>query len=207
MVPWPGGVEQDFLELPSMTLEKFATEPELLQRVAQHYSGSVDAPGLTAGTIETFSKLEKWMVGTFESRFFAMSLFDLYVHSRAPPYAFEGKEGLSAQELYTCLLEKYTGLPQIPNTNPSASWYHLVIGYDAGYYSYMWSDVQAADVFEAMRVSPEGLLAPATGKRLREEILAPCAGRRGVDMLRAFLGREPSADAWCRRNGVPMPKP
>ena len=38
MVPWPGGVEQDFLEVPSMALEKFASEPELLARVARHYS-------------------------------------------------------------------------------------------------------------------------------------------------------------------------
>lgn len=39
MVPWPGGVEQDFLEVPSMALEKFACEPVLLQRVAKHFSG------------------------------------------------------------------------------------------------------------------------------------------------------------------------
>ena len=39
MVPWPGGVEQDFLEVPSMALEKFACEPLLLQRVARHFSG------------------------------------------------------------------------------------------------------------------------------------------------------------------------
>merc|ERR1719210_364233 len=46
MVPWPGGVEQDFLEVPSMALEKFACEPSLLARVAQHYSGQPDAPKL-----------------------------------------------------------------------------------------------------------------------------------------------------------------
>ena len=39
IVPWPGGVEQDFLEVPSMALEKFACEPLLLQRVARHLSG------------------------------------------------------------------------------------------------------------------------------------------------------------------------
>jgi len=206
MVPWPGGVEQDFLEVPSMALEKYACEPVMLARVAQHYSGSDTAPTLDSGTIEKIQALEKWMVGMDKSKYFAMALFDMKAHSQAPPYTFDGKEGLSVQELFASILEKHTRLQRLPGTHMCASWYHLVIGYDAGYYGYGWSDVYAADVFNAMLCSPSGLLSHETGQKLRDEILGPCATRSGGDMLQSFLGRAPSSDAWCERNGIPAGK-
>ena len=240
MVPWPGGVEQDFLEVPSMALEKFAGEPELLHRVARHFSG--DGSQLDDQTIKQIQALERFMAGavghvskillcassistrmslskislgnflrktalppwpgTQESRLFAMSIFDLLLHSQAPPYSFDGKEGLSIPELYRLVFEKVTSLKQLPNSNFSSSWYHLYIGYDAGVYGYAWSDVFAADIFESMRSSQTGPLSASTGERLRSEILGPCATKPGNAMLSGFLGREPSVDAWCRFKGI-----
>lgn len=181
MVPWPGGVEHDFLEVPSMALEKFVCEPSLLSRVAQHYSGNACAPKLEDETIGKAQALEKWMVGIHKSKYFAMALFDLLAHSQAPPYSFEGADSLSTQELFARILEKYTLLPRLSGSHCCASWYHLVIGYDAGYYGYGWSDVYAADVFAAMKSSSAGLLSAETGARLRDEILGPCASRTGRD--------------------------
>lgn len=198
MVPWPGGVEQDFLEVPSMALEKFACEPALLARVSRHVRGET----IGAGTLVKLQEQDKWMKGIQESRFFAMALFDLEIHSRAPPYAFDGDENLTVQQLLDKIVTKYTGVPPIPGTHPAASWYHMVIGYDAGYYGYGWSDVYAADIFDMMLHSPEGLLSPETGRRLREAILSPCASRSGNDMLRCFLGREPSTEPFLRRIGA-----
>ncbi|CAJ1341577.1 unnamed protein product, partial [Effrenium voratum] len=204
MVPWPGGVEQDFLEVPSMALEKFACEPQLLQRVASHFEDP--KAQLEESTIQTIKDLERWMVGIQESRYFAMSLFDLMVHSQAPPYSLDGEEGLSLAELFRRVMQQQTCLQQLPDTNFSCSWYHLYIGYDAGFYGYGWSDVFAADIFETMRASKEGALSGATGQALRSEILAPCATRCGQEMLRRFLGREPSVEArsvrWPRFGGV-----
>merc|ERR1712066_1016102 len=79
MVPWPGGVEQDFLEVPSMALEKFVNEPALLERVARHYKTGEDGKGpkLDRETIDTMKELEKWMVGVGKSSHFAMASFDL----------------------------------------------------------------------------------------------------------------------------------
>ena len=59
--------------------------------------------------------------------------------------------------------------------------------------------VYAADVVEAMLASPEGLVSAATGGKLCREILAPCAAAPAAEMLRRFLGREPTQDAWFRR--------
>ncbi|CAJ1459901.1 unnamed protein product, partial [Effrenium voratum] len=120
MVPWPGGVEQDFLEVPSMALEKFACEPQLLQRVASHFEDP--QAQLEESTIQTIKDLERWMVGIQESRYFAMSLFDLMVHSQAPPYSLDGEEGLSLAELFRRVMQQQTCLQQLPDTNFSCSW-------------------------------------------------------------------------------------
>lgn len=55
----------------------------------------------------------------------------------------------------------------------------MYIGYDAGVYGYGWSDVYAADLFHTMQTSEAGALSSATGRRLREEILGPCATKTG----------------------------
>jgi len=204
MVPWPGGVEQDFLEVPSMALEKFATEGPVLARIAQHFSGAPDAPELTADTIERLTARDRWMVGTQQTRYFAMALADMLLHARAPPYDFDGEEGLSAQELFARVVATNTRLDAIPHTHPCASWYHLVIGYDAGYYGYGWSDVVAADIFEAMCKEPGGLLSEEVSRKLRAELLGPCATIAGTDISRTFLGRAPTSDAWCKRQGIPI---
>lgn len=98
-------VQQDFLELPSMALEKFASEPSLLRRVSSHFksSDSPDAPTLPQETIDRIKLLDKFMVGASQSRYFAMALFDLVLHSRPPPYEHEGRSGLSIEErAYVC---------------------------------------------------------------------------------------------------------
>ena len=63
-------------------------------------------------------------------------------------------------------------------------------GYDAGYYGYLWSKVYGDDMFG--RFEAEGVTSPVVGAEYRREILEPNGTRDGMDMLRAFLGRDPS---------------
>lgn len=199
MVPWPGGVEQDFLEVPSMALEKFTSDQQLLQRVAKHFETAKELDGASISKIQ---ELESWMAGIQESRIFGVFLFDLLLHSQAPPYSFDGHEKLSIPELYRHVMEKCTTLPQLPNINFCTSWYHIYVGYDAGYYGYGWADVYAADIFATMQSSKLGALSAETGRQLRSEILGPCATKSGEEMLQNFLKREPSVEPWCRLKGI-----
>ena len=69
---------------------------------------------------------------------------------------------------------------------------------DAGYYSYLWSEVFAHDVFTQFSgdKGEDGCFDEEVGKRYRECILNPGATKPGMAMLRAFLGREPNLDAF-----------
>ena len=127
--PWPGGVEQDFLEVPSMMLENFVWVPEILRRLSKNIS---DGSCLPESTIDALSKSRFLMTGYAKMKYLAMALYDLKVHGGPGPYEFEGKE-YDAVSLYNIMIEKYTGISPISGSFAAASWFHLLMGYDAGY--------------------------------------------------------------------------
>ena len=73
---------------------------------------------------------------------------------------------------------------------------HLVGGYDAGYYGYLWAEVIGDDMFG--RFTREGVTSPVVGADYRREILEPNGSRDGDDLVQAFLGREPSNEEFLR---------
>ena len=123
-VPWPGGVEQDFLEVPSMMLENFVWCPEVLRRLSKHVS---DGSCLPESTIDALSKSRFLMTGYAKSKYLAMAMYDLKVHSGPGPYEFNGKR-YDAVTLYNAMMQEYTGITPIPDSFAAASWFHLLMG-------------------------------------------------------------------------------
>eukprot|EP01061_Rhynchopus_euleeides_P012119 TRINITY_DN2172_c0_g1_i1.p1 TRINITY_DN2172_c0_g1~~TRINITY_DN2172_c0_g1_i1.p1 ORF type:complete len:684 (+),score=239.20 TRINITY_DN2172_c0_g1_i1:61-2052(+) len=187
MVPWPGGVEQDFLEVPSTMFEQWMLEPEVVQRVASEVDGKAISPDTVLKLKESSRYLS---VVEFLMRYYAMSLADLRLH---------GGEVADPQKVYADVIAEVTGEPLPEGSHPAASWYHLAIGYDAGYYGYGWAEVYASDLFSAFR--QQGLFNAEAGRKLRREVLGPCATRTAPDMLQAYLGRAPSKEAYLKEHG------
>ena len=77
---------------------------------------------------------------------------------------------------------------------------HLVGGYDAGYYGYLWAAVIGDDMFS--RFSSEGVTSPTVGAEYRRAILEPNGSRDADELVRAFLGREPSNAEYLRLRGM-----
>jgi Zn-dependent oligopeptidase len=73
-------------------------------------------------------------------------------------------------------------------------------GYDAGYYGYLWSKVYAQDMFTVFQ--SYGLLSPVAGARYRKEILQPGATSEPDALVRNFLGRPLSYDAFYKDIGI-----
>ncbi len=93
-----------------------------------------------------------------------------------------------------------TGFPFYEGTHFAASFGHLMGGYDAGYYGYLWSKVYGDDMFSVF--ANEGILSPEVGRRYRDEVLAMGHSRDAIDHLLAFLGREPSSEAFLAELGL-----
>jgi Zn-dependent oligopeptidase len=80
-----------------------------------------------------------------------------------------------------------------------SSFGHLM-GYNAGYYGYMWSKVFACDM--AHRFKEMGMLDPAAGMEYRRKIISRGGTQDAMDLLRDYLGRDPKLDAFVEDLGL-----
>ena len=86
------------------------------------------------------------------------------------------------------------------NRLPHAFSHIFAGGYAAGYYSYKWAEVLAADAFAAFEEA--GIFDSGTAQRFRHEILEVGGSRDIMQAYIAFRGREPTIDALLRQNGI-----
>ena len=180
--------EWDFVEAPSQIMENWMWEPEILQRFATHHATGDPIP------VELVSKLvaaRDLNIGLHTMRQVFLGHVDLFMHG-----ADRGED----IDTITRTAHEHTLLPFHEGTHFAATFGHLMGGYDAGYYGYLWSAVYGDDMFSAFEV--EGLTDTGVGKRYRDEVLASGGSRDAIDHLRAFLGREPNSEAFLRRLGI-----
>ena len=90
-------------------------------------------------------------------------------------------------------LEAATPLGHVAGTIFPASFSHIASNYAAGYYGYMWSQVLALDMLSPFRGD---MLDPKVGMAYREKVLSQGGQREEIDMVRDFLGRAPSNEAF-----------
>jgi thimet oligopeptidase len=93
-----------------------------------------------------------------------------------------------------------TGMPYPEGTFLLSGFAHLMGGYDAGYYGYLWAEVIGDDMFG--RFAREGVVSPEVGAEYRRCILEPGGTRDADELVRTFLGREPNTDEYLRLRGI-----
>jgi thimet oligopeptidase len=183
-------VSQDFVEVPSKMLENWAYAPEVLRRVSGHYKNPAEP--LPDALIKKLVAARNMDSGLVYLRQLFFSLLDMRYHSA------RGK--VDTTKVYEKLMKKISLVPMSPGTHPQASFGHLMGGYEAGYYSYLWSEVIAQDLFGAFEAA--GVMNPEVGARYRELILAPGRSRDEAAQVQKFLGRPAGEDAFLRSIGA-----
>ena len=181
--------ERDFVEAPSQIMENWMWEPEVLRRFARHYKTGEAIPTELVSKMEA-ARDQNVALKTLRQVFYGH--YDMALHG--------GNGPMDVDAAYYKLVEM-TLLPPHPDTHFGASFGHMASdGYVAGYYGYLWSKVYGDDMFSVFE--NEGVLNPAVGMRYRESILAKGGTRDGMDLLREFLGRDPTPDAFLRKIGL-----
>jgi thimet oligopeptidase len=126
MMPWPGGVQQDFLEVPSMMLEQFVYRKDVLERLSSHYETKQP---LGADHVKSLVDAKHFLSALSWSRFLAMAQFDMAAHSSEEVYRFRGKGGLSLAELWWETHNVVYGVAPQPDSHYSSSWYADMISF------------------------------------------------------------------------------
>ncbi len=183
---------RDFVEAPSQMLENWVWDHDVLQSLSGHYlDRTKKLPDELLGKMLAAKNVNS---GLINLRQLLYGSIDQLYHGDPPS---------DTTKAYARLSKDIAMIPSSPGTHPEASFGHLM-GYDAGYYGYLWSKVYAEDMFS--RFKAEGVLNPAMGKRYRTEILEKGSSRDEMDSLKAFLGREPNEDAFLESIGLKAEK-
>eukprot|EP01006_Ploeotia_vitrea_P033833 TRINITY_DN65647_c8_g12_i1.p1 TRINITY_DN65647_c8_g12~~TRINITY_DN65647_c8_g12_i1.p1 ORF type:complete len:678 (+),score=97.27 TRINITY_DN65647_c8_g12_i1:48-2081(+) len=188
-------VEGDFVEAPSQMLENWCYQEAALALLSGHFQDNTKP--LPAELRESLVKAKNVDTGMMNLRQLFFASFDMTCHSQK-----EGDAEINSGETWAKLRKEITLIDQPKDTNPSANFGHLMGGYEAGYYGYMYSEVFSADMFSVFEASSGGVLDKEIGKRYRECILAPGGTVDGLDMVKNFLGREPNNAAFLKHIGL-----
>ena len=182
-------VAHDFVEVPSQMLENWVLDKEMLAFISGHYLDA--SKKLPIESVNGLLETKKYMMGCCSARQLVFGLLDMALHAGK----FEGDPNV----MYTSLMRECLGIT-VPKDNLFTSGFGHLMGYDAGYYGYMWSKVYSADMFT--RFQKEGLLNPQTGMDYRKWILEKGSSRQELDLLKGFLGREPNNEAFLKDIGL-----
>jgi Zn-dependent oligopeptidase len=180
--------EPDFVEAPSQIMEHWAWDPSVLRRFARHYRSGEPIPG---DLVDQLVRARDLNVAVRTLRQVSLGLLDLGFHDESAGRDLDGVNRRAWSVI---------GLPFHEGTFYPGGFAHLFGGYDAGYYGYLWSKVYGDDMFG--RFSAEGVTNPEVGRAYRREILESGGSRDAEEMLRAFLGREPSNETFLRMIGI-----
>lgn len=192
-------VEYDFVEAPSQMLENWCWQEAELTRLSSHYLRPEER--LPTALIRSLIATKNLNAGLMNCRQLFFGLWDLHIHSQS---SHSSQASLTADDIdraYEQMRREIALIPQPVGVWPAASFGHMMGGYDAGYYGYMWSQVFSADMFYSRFLS--SLAEPAAvGAAYRKEILAPGGSRDASVSLKAFLQREPQQESFLRSLGL-----
>ena len=187
------GVAWDAVELPSQFLENYAWHPQVLQRISSHVDTGQPLPS------ETQTRLmatRSFHAGLQMMRQLEFALFDFRLHAEYDP--------AQGGRILQILQEVREALAVVPvpawNRFPNSFGHVFAGGYAAGYYSYKWAEVLAADAFAAFE--EQGVFDRTTARRFLDAILARGGSRDALESFIDFRGRRPDVRALLRQHGI-----
>ncbi len=176
-------MEWDFVEAPSQMLEEWTWDVGVLHTFAKHHQTGQPIPAELVKKMEAADDFGRGLA-VRQQMFYAATSLNL--HNRDP-------KDVDPVQMVKQMQEKYTPFKFVDGTYFHLSFGHLE-GYSAIYYTYMWSLVIAKDLFTPFKQA--GLMDPSVARAYREKILEPGGGDEAADLIRDFLGRDYSFQAY-----------
>lgn len=176
-------VERDLVEAPSQMYEEWARRLETLSKVADYCEPA--CPRVDAAMTERLKDVKNYGRGLHYARQTLYAQYDMALHS---------KDALKTDPLKLWQeMESKTALGYVAGQQFPGQFGHVMGGYQAGYYSYMWSEVIALDMLSAFG---DQLMDKKVGAHYRNTVLAQGGQKHGEQMVKDFLGRDPDSKAF-----------
>ncbi|WP_291542722.1 M3 family metallopeptidase [Bacteroides sp.] len=184
-------VVRDFVELPSQINEHWATEPEVLKMYAKHYQTGETIPD---SLIEKILNQKTFNQGFMTTELLAAAILDMNLHNLTDTQnldilAYE-KEAMDKLEL----------IPEIAPRYRTTYFNHIIGGYAAGYYSYLWANVLDNDAFEAFK--EHGIFDKKTADLFRNNVLEKGNSEDPMTLYKNFRGTEPQLEPMLKNRGM-----
>ena len=196
-------VPRDFVEFPSQVNEIWATHPAVIERYARHHATGEQLP---AELRELLVGAAQYGQGFATTEYLGAALLDQAWHQVRPEDLPTDPAEVEAFE-QAALARVGADVELVPPRYRSAYFNHTFGGgYDAGYYSYIWSEVLDADTVEWFRteaaIDRDGGLNRAAGQRFRETLLSRGHAADPLSSYRALRGRDADLQPLLDRRGL-----
>lgn len=188
-------VPRDFVEYPSQVNEMWATWPEVLENYAVHYETGEAMPG---ELLDKVLSTQKFNQGFATTEYLAASILDQAFHQLTPEQVPSADEIVAFEE--NALRGAGIALDAVPPRYRSTYFSHIMGGYSAGYYSYIWSEVLDADTVEWFK-EKNGLLR-TNGDHFRQTLLSKGGSVDAMSLFRDFRGRDANIEPLLERRGL-----
>lgn len=188
-------VPRDFVEFPSQVNEMWADEPSILKNYAKHYQNGTPMPQALLDKVIAASKFNQ---GFATTEYLGAAMLDQNWHqvsaSQVPDAA-----GVMAFEAKALQQDGIAYAP-VPPRYKTAYFSHIMGGYAAGYYAYIWSEVLDANTQQWFK--QHGGLSRANGDRFRKTLLSRGGSVDAIELFQNFAGHAPQIEPLLEKRGL-----
>ena len=188
-------VPRDFVEYPSQVNEMWAIWPEVLKNYAVHHETGKPMP---KELLDKVLATQKFNQGFATTEYLSASLLDQALHQLSPDQVPTGEEIIAFEA--DALKTAGVAMDVIPPRYRSTYFSHIIGGYSAGYYSYIWSEVLDADTVEWFKEN--GGLKRENGDHFRKTLLSRGGSKDALKIFKDFRGAEPNIQPLLDRRGL-----
>jgi peptidyl-dipeptidase Dcp len=189
-------VHRDFVEFPSQVNEMWMLWPSVLANYARHHETGEPIP---QDVVDRIVASETFNEGFATSEYLGAALLDQAWHVLSPEAA-DAVTDVAAFEASALAAVGLDFAPVPPRYQSSYFAHTFSGGYDAQYYSYIWSEVLDADTVEWFKEN--GGLTRANGVRFRSRLLGVGGTKDPIEAYVDFRGRRAELEPLLKRRGL-----
>ncbi len=188
-------VPRDFVEFPSQVNEMWADEPTILANYAKHYQNGSAMPQALLDKVIAASKFNQ---GFATTEYLGAAMLDQSWHQIGVDQVPAAQDVVKFE--HEALVKDGIYYAPVPPRYRTTYFSHIMGGYSAGYYAYIWSEVLDANTQKWFR--DNGGLSRANGDHFRKTLLSRGGSVDAMELFRNFAGHEPQIEPLLEKRGL-----